>query len=128
MDGSGVRQRARAGDAKSIAYLQVGSGAYIAGLVDRLGIAAAIARKTTRSHTDSVSEMVARGEVITQIMTTPGVELVGPLPAEIQSYVTFAGAVAATSRAPDAGRQLLKFLATPAATTVVRSQGMEPAR
>ena len=119
-------------EAKSIAYLRIGSGAYMADLVERLDIAAAIAPKVTRPQTDIVSEMVARGEVelgivvITQILTTPGVELVGPLPQEVQSYVTFAGAVAAKSKAPEAGKQLLQFLATPKALAVMRSQGMEP--
>jgi molybdate transport system substrate-binding protein len=86
-------------EAKSIGYLNNvgGSGAYLAPLLESLGIAAAIAPKVTRPDTDIVSELVAKGEielgmvVITQIMTTPGVELVGPLPADIQSYVFFVG-------------------------------------
>ena len=55
--------------------------------------------KVVRPETDIVSELVAKGEielgmvVITQIMTTPGVELVGPIPEEIQSYVRWSGAV-----------------------------------
>ena len=81
-------------DAKSIAYLSVGSGIHVAGLIERLGIAEAIKPKVTRPERDIVSELVAKGEVelgmvvITQILTTPGVDLVGPLPPEIQSYVT----------------------------------------
>jgi molybdate transport system substrate-binding protein len=120
-------------DAKSIAYLRVGSGIYVAGLVERLGIAEALAAKTIRPETDIVSELVAKGEVelglvvITQILTTPGVDLVGPLPAEIQSSVTFTAGVSAHSKAPDAARQLIKFLRGPTATPVIRSQGMEPA-
>jgi molybdate transport system substrate-binding protein len=119
-------------DAKSIGYLKVGSGAYLAPLLERLGIAAAIAPKVTRPDTDIVSELVAKGEielgivVVTQIMTTPGVELVGPLPPEIQSYVTFAGGVSANATAPDAARALLKFLHGPHAVPVIAAQGMEP--
>ena len=80
-----------------------------------------------------MSELVANGEielgmvVITQIMTTPGVELVGPLPPEIQSYITFAGGVSATAKAPEAARDLLKFLRGPAVVPIITSQGMEPA-
>jgi molybdate transport system substrate-binding protein len=48
--------------------------------------------------------------VITQILTTPGVELVGPLPPEIQSYVTFTGGVSTTARNADAAKALLTFL------------------
>jgi molybdate transport system substrate-binding protein len=122
-------------DAKSIAYLNVGSGIYIHGLLDRLGIADAVKAKVIRPQSDIVSELVAKGEVelgmvvITQILTTKGVELAGPLPSEIQSYVDFDAAVAANSKAPGAAKQLIEFLSRPAAIAVIRKQGMEqPAR
>jgi molybdate transport system substrate-binding protein len=120
-------------EAKSIAYLRVGSGIYLAGLLERLGIAEAVKSKVIRPESDIVSELVAKGEVelgmvvITQILTTPGVDLVGPLQPEIQSYVTFAGGVTTNSKAPDAAKQLLKFLTGPTALPVIRAQGMEPA-
>jgi molybdate transport system substrate-binding protein len=120
-------------EARSIAYLRVGSGIYLDGLFDRLGIAEAVQSKATRPESDIVCELVAKGEielgivVITQILTTPGVELVGPLPPEIQSHVVFTGGVSAGSKAPEAARQLLEFLAGPAAKAVIRAQGMEPA-
>ena len=118
--------------AKSIAYLKVGSGIYLEGLFDRLGISAAIAPRVTRPDSDIVSELVAKGEielgmtVITQILTTPGVELVGPLPPDIQSYVTFIGGVSARAQAAEAARQLVEFLREPRARAVIKAQGMEP--
>lgn len=121
-------------DAKSIGYLKEGqSGVYLAALLERLGIAEAIAPKVTRPDSDIVSELVAKGEielgmvVITQIMTTPGVELVGPLPREIQSYITFTAGVSVTAGAPQAARDLLDFLRGPAALPVITAQGMERA-
>ncbi len=120
-------------DAKSIAYLKdVGSGIYVARLLERLGIAEAIKSKVTRPESDIVSALVAKGEVelgmvvITQILTTPGVELVGPLPPEIQSYVAFAAGISANPKAPEAARDLIKFLTGPIATPVIKAQGMEP--
>jgi molybdate transport system substrate-binding protein len=121
-------------NAKSIGYLKQDgtSGAYLHGVLERLGISKAIQLKVVRPDTDIVSEMVAKGEielgmvVITQIMTTPGVELVGPIPAEIQSYVRWSGAVAAESAAPDAARDLIRFLTGPTALPVFKAQGMEP--
>jgi len=119
-------------EAKSIAYLRVGSGIYLHGLLERLRIAEAVKSKVTRPESDIVSELVAKGEVelgmvvITQILTTPGVELVGPLPPEIQSYVTFTAGVSTSSKAPDAAKQLLKFLSGPTAIPVMKAQGMEP--
>ena len=121
-------------EAKSIAYLRSGSGIYLHDLLERLKIADAVRPKVTRPESDIVSELVAKGEVelgvvvITQILTTPGVELVGPLPPEIQSYVTFAAGVSATSKAPDAATQLIKFLTGPTAIPVIKAQGMEPWR
>jgi molybdate transport system substrate-binding protein len=121
-------------EAKSIAYLRVGSGLYLAGLLERLGVAEAIKSKVTRPESDIVSELVAKGEVelgmvvITQILTTPGVELVGPLPPEIQSYVAFTAGISASSRALEAARDLIKFLTGPVAAPVIKAQGMEPAQ
>lgn len=121
-------------NAKSIAYLKdVGSGIYVTSLLERLGIAEAIKSRVTRPETDVVSELVAKGEVelgivvITQILTTPGVELVGPLPAEIQSYVSFAAGISASSKEPEAAKDLIKFLTGPIAVAVIKAQGMEPA-
>jgi molybdate transport system substrate-binding protein len=118
-------------DAKSIAYLKVGSGIQIASLIERLGIAEAVRAKATRPDSDIVSELVARGEVelglvvITQIMTTPGVELVGPLPPELQSYVVFTAGISSKSKSAAAAEQLLQFLLGPVAAPVIKSQGME---
>jgi molybdate transport system substrate-binding protein len=118
-------------NAKAIAYLRIGSGLYLAGLLDRLGLAEAIQFKVTRPESDIVSELVAKGEVelgmtvITQILTTPGVDFVGPLPPEVQSYVTFSGAVSSRSRVPDGARQLIKFLGSPRSIAVMKRQGME---
>ena len=119
-------------NARSIGYLKVGSGIYLAALLDRLGIAEAIASKVTRPDTDIVSELVAKGEielgmvVITQIMTTPGVDLVGPIPHEIQSYVRWSGGVGTSSTAQQTAKDLIKFLTGPAAVPVLKAQGMEP--
>jgi molybdate transport system substrate-binding protein len=119
-------------DAKSVGYLQIGSGRYLHDLFERMGIAESIRPKVTRPETDIVSELVAKGEldlgmvVSTQILTTPGVDFVGPLPREIQHYIVFVGAVSANSKAPDAARELMKFLASPRALAVMKAQGMEP--
>lgn len=115
--------------AKSIGYLRVGG---VPQLVDRLGIADAIKSKVTIPDTDAVSELVAKGQlelgvvVITQILTTPGVELVGPLPPDIQFYTTFVAGISTGSKVPDAARDLIKFLKGPTAIPVIKSQGMEP--
>jgi len=98
-------------DAKSVAYLKEGqSGIYLAALIERLGLTEALKSKVVRPDSDTVSELVAKGEVelglvvITQILTTHGVELVGPLPPELQSYIVFTAGVSTNSRAPAAAK------------------------
>jgi molybdate transport system substrate-binding protein len=121
--------------ARSVAYLKEGqSGVYVAGVLERLGIAEAIRSKVTLPETDIVSELVGRGEielgivVITQIVTTEGVALAGPLPSEIQSYITFTGGISASSESIDAAKDLMRVLRSPVAIGVMRTQGMEPGK
>lgn len=117
-------------EAKSIAYLRVGSGIYTAALLQRLGIADSVSSKVIRPESDIVSELVAKGTVelgivvITQILTTPGVELVGPLPPEIQSYIVFTAGISAESSKPTAASRLIEFLRGPTTVPVIRAQGM----
>jgi molybdate transport system substrate-binding protein len=120
-------------NAKSIAYLKEGqSGVYLARLLEDLSIAAAIERKVVRPEKDIVSQLVAQGDVevgmvvVTQILTTPGVTLAGPLPDGIQRYVVFSAGVSARSQNSRAAMDLLAFLAAPSAREVMRAQGMEP--
>lgn len=117
--------------AKSIAYLRVGSGIYLDSLFERLDLAGPLGAKARRPEGDSVATLVAQGQVelglvvITQIVTTPGVELAGPLPPEIQSYVTFSAAVSSSAASPEVARQLVQFLRGPAAARLIGAQGMQ---
>ena len=116
-------------NAKSVGYLPTPG---VPELLERLEIADAIKSKVTIPTTDIVNELVAKGELeigviaITQVLTTPGLDLAGPLPPEIQVYTVFEGAVSANSNASEAARALIKFLIGPAAIRVVKAQGMEP--
>jgi molybdate transport system substrate-binding protein len=120
-------------NAQSIGFLRVGSGIHVASVLERLGIAEAVRPRVRRPDRDIVSELVAKGDielgivVITQIVTTPGVELVGPLPPELQSQVVFTAAIATDSKVADAAKQLIEFLTGPTAIPVLRAQGMESA-
>jgi molybdate transport system substrate-binding protein len=116
-------------DAKSIGYIKVNR---VGDLIGRLGMTDELKSKTTVPDSDIVSELVAKGDlelgivVLPQILTTPGVELVGPLPPEIQYSFQFTAGVSAQSKAPAAARDLLKFFGTPTAIPVIKSQGLEP--
>ena len=121
--------------AKSVAYIDPASGGssgiYLAGLFDKLGIAAEIKPKAKLKKGGYVAELIANGEAelglhqISEILPVKGVKLVGPLPAEIQNYTTYAVAVGADAKQPDAARALIKLLTGPAAESVLKARGME---
>jgi molybdate transport system substrate-binding protein len=123
--------------AKSVAYIDPAaggsSGIYVAGLLDKLGIAAEVKPKAKLIPGGAVAEHVAKGEAelgihqISEILPVKGVTLVGPLPAEIQNYTVYAAGVGAHAKESDAAKALLKALSGPAAAEVLKSKGMEPA-
>jgi molybdate transport system substrate-binding protein len=119
--------------AKSIIYLKEGASTiYLDRLFARMGIAEALRSKTIKPETESVSEAVASGDVelgmivIPNILSVPGAQLVGPLPEEIQSYIVFTAAVAASSPNQQAARDLIAFLKSPAAIAAIKAKGMSP--
>lgn len=119
--------------AKSITYLKEGASTiHLRKVFDQLGIADAILGKTVQTMTESVSELVADGQaeigliVTPNILSVPGAELVGELPAELNKYVMFTAAISAQSPNQAAARKLLEFLKTPEATAVIKAKGNEP--
>jgi molybdate transport system substrate-binding protein len=123
--------------AKSVAYIDPAaggsSGIYIAGLLDKLGIAAEVKPKAKLIHGGAVAEHIAKDEAelgihqISEILPVKGITLVGPLPADIQNYTVYAAGLGANAKASDAAKALIKALSGPAAAEVLKSKGMEPA-
>jgi molybdate transport system substrate-binding protein len=120
--------------AKSITYTKESStGVYITRLLERLGIADTIKDKLKLQPGGSMTTpAVARGDaelgivLISDILATPGVDLVGPLPEALQNHVMQTAALAATAKQPAAGAALIKFLSSTAAGPVFKSKGLEP--
>ena len=119
--------------AGSIMYSKDGQGGlYMAALMERLGIADQV-RAKTRLNTvaGSVAESVARGEaelgfqLISEILAVQGVQLLGPLPPELQTFVVLRAGIAVGSPNPEASKALVQFLGTPAAADAFRKHGME---
>jgi molybdate transport system substrate-binding protein len=99
---------------------------------ERLGIAEAMKPKTVAFKQRSERfAAVARGDVeigfnqISEIIAAPGVELVGPLPAEIQNYTLLAGGVVASGNEQAAAQALLRFLSSAAAQAIWKAKGFE---
>jgi len=108
-------------DARSLVYLDPAGGAtsgiHFAGVLDQLGIAQAVKRKTTLIRTGYAAEVVARGEAelcvhqISEILPVKGVVLVGPLPRELQKKTTYSGGVLAQSESQEAALAFLDHAA-----------------
>jgi molybdate transport system substrate-binding protein len=120
-------------DAKSIVYLEEGASTlHLQKVLAQLGIADALEAKTIKTSGESVSEMVAAGDaelgiiVIPNILSVRGAEVVGPLPAELQSYITFTAAVSPTSPNQPAARDVIKLMQSPAGVESIKKNGMEP--
>jgi molybdate transport system substrate-binding protein len=85
-----------------------------------------------RAATTPNAEIVARGEaelgiqLISEIVSVPGAELLGPLPVELQATSVISAGIVTTASEPDAARVLLKFLTSPVAAAVIKASGMEP--
>src|SRR5580704_2294975 len=106
--------------ARSISYSDGPSGAYIAALLARLGIADAMKSKT-RLTGRPVAELVAAGEAeiglqqIVAILPVKGAELVGPLPSELQNVIIYSAGLSVSAQESAAARALMRFLARPEA-------------
>jgi molybdate transport system substrate-binding protein len=125
--------------AKSIALSKpVGggaSGAHMAAVFERLGIAAAIKDKAiygAGGPAGLVGLIVARDEAeigiqqMAELMAVSGVDVVGPLPDELQSVTQFTAFVPAAALTPQGGRAVMDFLRRPAARAVIKAKGLQP--
>jgi molybdate transport system substrate-binding protein len=119
--------------AKGIAYSTGPSGIYLMGLFQRMGIAETIKSKVKQVQGEPAGGVVARGEAeiafqqVSELLPVPGIDFVGPLPADIQQVTVFSAGLHAAAKQPAAARALVKFLTAPAAAAVIRKKGMEPA-
>jgi molybdate transport system substrate-binding protein len=116
----------------SVAISTSASGVYLRGLFQRLGIAEALAPKLRVAEGEPAGKLVARGEAeigfqqMSELLPVRGIDIVGPLPPEVQEVTQFSAGIAARAERPEAARALIAFLASPAAAPVIRRHGMEP--
>jgi molybdate transport system substrate-binding protein len=119
--------------AGSLAYSRAGaSGIFFAALVQRLGIADQVNAKATVIPSGLTGELAARGEVelavqqVSELMEVPGIDVVGPLPPELQEVTVFSGGLFAASPRRTAGMALLRFFASAEAGPVYERRGLGP--
>jgi len=126
--------------AKSISYVEPASGGasgiHFAKVLDRLGIANEMKSKTVFPNPKTPAEvgvLVANGEaeigvhVIVELVSVAGIDLVGPLPGDLQNTIVFSAAIMTGAKDAAAAKALVDFLRTPESAKVIKAKGMEPA-
>lgn len=118
---------------RTVAYSDSASGVYISKeMFEKLGIADAMKDKARKIPATPVGEIVARGEAeigfqqISELKPVAGIEIVGPLPADLQKITVFSAGLASNAPQPDAGKALIAFLASKQAAPVIVASGLEP--
>ena len=119
--------------AKSIGYATGPSGIYMVSLFEKLGLTEALKPKLKQTTSGVfVGTLIASGEAeigfqqVSELVHFPGVDYVGPLPAEVQRYTTFSSGVIAGTAQADAAKALAAFISAPAAAQAYKKRGMEP--
>jgi molybdate transport system substrate-binding protein len=122
-------------ESRSVAYIDPAaggsSGIYLDRLFERWGIAPQVRAKAVLVPGGLVATRVVNGQAevaihqISEILAVPDAVLVGPLPAEIQNYTVYAGAVSAVSPNGAAARELIALLRSARAVEILKTKGME---
>jgi molybdate transport system substrate-binding protein len=119
--------------AKSIGYSTGPSGVYLVSLFEKLGVADQVKGKLKQTPTGVfVGTIIANHEVeigfqqVSELGNFPGVDYVGPLPADVQQTTVFSSGIIAGAKEAEAAQLLVKFLTTPEAGAAFKKRGMEP--
>ena len=120
--------------AKSVAHSKTGlSGIYFPTVLARLGIADAMKSKIVMPEPGNpVGEVVAKGDAeigvqqISELLPVAGIDIVGPLPAELQKITTFSAGLLAGAKDPDTAKALVKYVAAES-PPLLKGKGLEPA-
>ena len=120
--------------AQTLGYSTGPSGVYLEKLFERWGILQDIrSRIVVPPPGVPVGSLVANGTVelgfqqLSELMTLPGIKVIGPLPPEIQTITVFSGGVSPGSDRAEVARALLSYMASPVVTGVKERFGMDVA-
>jgi len=120
--------------ARTVGISKGPSGVHMMAVLDRLGIADQIkAKAVVTEFGQRVGVQIANGtaeigiQQITELLATPGIDVVGPLPPPLQADIVYAIAPTVAAREPAAADALVKFLKSDAVVPIVRKMGLEPA-
>ncbi|MEN3379037.1 MAG: molybdate transport system substrate-binding protein, partial [Hyphomicrobiales bacterium] len=123
--------------ARAVAYTDPASGgasgAHMAKVLERLGITAEVNARAKLGRGVPAGTFLVKGEAdlaiqqLPELMGVSGVEVVGPLPGDLQNVTTFAAGIPIGSAQADAAKALVRFLQTPESAAVIKKHGLDPA-
>jgi molybdate transport system substrate-binding protein len=118
--------------ARTVGYSTGPSGTYLVRLFERMGIADDLKAKTRQVPSGgTVGPIIASGQAeigfqqVSELVHVPGVDFVGPLPAEVQHVTVFSCAVQAAATNPNAARELVDYLTASSADPIFRKHGLD---
>jgi molybdate transport system substrate-binding protein len=119
--------------AKTVAYSDSASGVYVSTeMFGKLGITEAMRDKARKIPATPVGEIVASGDAeigfqqISEMKPVKGIDIVGPLPPELQKITVFSAGLSSAAPQPDAGRALIAFISSAQAAPVMIATGLDP--
>ena len=116
--------------AKSIGYSTGPSGVYMVSLFEKLGVTDQVKDKLKQTPTGVfVGTIIANREIgfqqVSELGDFPGVDYIGPLPADVQQTTVFSSGIIVGAAETEAAKALVKFLTTPEAGAAFKKRGME---
>jgi molybdate transport system substrate-binding protein len=120
--------------ASAVTYTTGASGMHFVKVLERLGIADAVAAKLVAPRPGELAgAVVARGasdiavQQISELLPVSGIQILDPLPAEFQQAIIYGVSVFAQSTQRDAAQTFVNFLRSEPARVVLRKKGLDPA-
>ncbi|HZP77580.1 MAG TPA: substrate-binding domain-containing protein [Pseudolabrys sp.] len=120
-------------NAKAVAYTTAGqSGMHFMTVIDKLGIANEVKAKGKTLPGGAIGDFVVKGEadiaiqLVPELMAVHGLDVVGPFPPEVQSYIVLTAGVSSKASDKTAAEALIKFLSAPSALPLIKAKGLEP--
>jgi molybdate transport system substrate-binding protein len=119
--------------AKTVSYSSGASGLFFVRVLERLGVADQVkAKLVAPKRGEPVGAVVARGDAeigvhqLSELLPVAGIDIVGPLPAELQRTIVYGVSVLPASKQREAAKAFVAFLRSEAAAAIIKKKGMDP--